>query len=126
MKKRILKKWLKALRSGEYEQGQGQLRDAQNNFCCLGVLCNIHAQEHPKIAKQESDGRQYLTHSALLPLQVATWAGLTKNTRTGDCSDGSTDIAVRYRRKEMTLVHLNDTLDLSFKQIANVLEHNFG
>ena len=34
-------KWLDALRSGEYEQGRGQLRDENNNFCCLGVMCDL-------------------------------------------------------------------------------------
>lgn len=32
--------WLAALRSGEYEQGQKQLRRA-NTYCCLGVLCDV-------------------------------------------------------------------------------------
>jgi len=35
-------KWCAALRSGEYEQGQGLLHDPQDNtFCCLGVLQHI-------------------------------------------------------------------------------------
>lgn len=33
--------WIKALRSGEYEQGKGQLKDGANKFCCLGVLQQI-------------------------------------------------------------------------------------
>lgn len=33
-------KWVAALRSGEYEQGVGNLM-APVGFCCLGVLCNI-------------------------------------------------------------------------------------
>lgn len=35
-------KWVEALRSGEYRQGEGRLYDnATNTFCCLGVLCKI-------------------------------------------------------------------------------------
>lgn len=34
-------KWLEALRSGRYKQGQGRLRDESNQFCCLGVLCDV-------------------------------------------------------------------------------------
>lgn len=30
-----------ALRSGEYEQGEGLLRPRSNQFCCLGVGCDI-------------------------------------------------------------------------------------
>ena len=36
--KKIKKKWLKALRSGEYGQAKGVLTDGEGNFCCLGVL----------------------------------------------------------------------------------------
>lgn len=35
------KKWVKALRSGEYKQGRTKLRSLDDKFCCLGVLCNL-------------------------------------------------------------------------------------
>lgn len=41
MNPEIKAKWLEALRSGKYEQGKGVLRDAENRFCCLGVLCDL-------------------------------------------------------------------------------------
>lgn len=46
MKAELRAAWAAALRSGEYEQGQGLLRytDGHNNcefHCCLGVLCDI-------------------------------------------------------------------------------------
>jgi hypothetical protein len=34
-------KWVAALRSGNYKQGEGRLRDSRNCYCCLGVLCDI-------------------------------------------------------------------------------------
>lgn len=39
----IKERWLKALRSGNYIQGQGCLRKNEdpNKFCCLGVLADI-------------------------------------------------------------------------------------
>lgn len=39
----IKDKWLKALKSGEYEQFNGQLRNPENHkqCCCIGVLCNV-------------------------------------------------------------------------------------
>jgi hypothetical protein len=41
----ILKeKWLVALRSGEYKQGQNQLFDGEK-YCCLGVLAEICGME---------------------------------------------------------------------------------
>ena len=33
--------WLEALRSGKYKQGTYALRDEDNCFCCLGVLCDV-------------------------------------------------------------------------------------
>ena len=44
MKPEIKQKWINALRSGEYEQGRKSLRD-RNKYCCLGVLCDLHAKE---------------------------------------------------------------------------------
>lgn len=38
MRKEDANKWLKALRSGDYKQGNGHLKTADNKFCCLGVL----------------------------------------------------------------------------------------
>lgn len=36
----IKAKWVAALRSGEYQQGDRQLRDG-DRYCCLGVLCEV-------------------------------------------------------------------------------------
>lgn len=46
MDKKTKKEWLKALRSGEYKQGDGALRKEDDDcggekFCCLGVLCDL-------------------------------------------------------------------------------------
>jgi hypothetical protein len=41
MKKKIAMDWVKALRSGKYEQGQGTLKTEDGKFCCLGVLREI-------------------------------------------------------------------------------------
>jgi len=125
MKKNIKKKWLKALRSGEYKQTTGQLRadDHEGNasFCCLGVLCNLHAQAHPEIAAKETDPDTYLGSYGALPLAVVQWAGLDKNVMDRD-DDGELNIIVTYRRKETNLIKLNDDEGLSFNKIANVIE----
>lgn len=43
LKKKYKDKWLKALRSGRYEQGKGALHVASlashDTYCCLGVIC---------------------------------------------------------------------------------------
>ena len=40
MKKNIMKRWVSALRSGEFKQGKGAL-EAKGKHCCLGVLCEL-------------------------------------------------------------------------------------
>lgn len=37
----IKQRWVEALRSGRYQQGQNVLRTTENAFCCLGVLCDL-------------------------------------------------------------------------------------
>lgn len=45
MDKEIKDKWLAALKSGKYEQGQGRLRSSADKYCCFGVLCDILGKE---------------------------------------------------------------------------------
>lgn len=52
--KEIVRKWTKALESGEYKQTRCLLRvtcGSSVGHCCLGVLCEIVAKEEPKIAR---------------------------------------------------------------------------
>lgn len=44
MRPDVKAKWITALRSGEYRQGRGSLRE-HDAYCCLGVLCDLHAKE---------------------------------------------------------------------------------
>lgn len=45
MKAEWKKRWMDALRSGEYKQTRGILKwtdaDGESHYCCLGVLCEI-------------------------------------------------------------------------------------
>jgi hypothetical protein len=38
MPKEMKRKWITALRSGEYKQGTGALKTDDGRYCCLGVL----------------------------------------------------------------------------------------
>lgn len=40
MDKELKKRWVAALRSGEYNQGRYTLR-SRDGFCCMGVLCDL-------------------------------------------------------------------------------------
>lgn len=77
MKARIKKLWIKALRSGKYEQGKGALR-VNDAFCCLGVLCDLHAHAFKKRWKKDSaDGDySYDGDDSVLPKSVQQWAGI--------------------------------------------------
>src|SRR5665213_3663082 len=47
MKKADKKKWVTALRSGEYEQGASVVRQG-DLYCCLGVACEVIDGKKPK------------------------------------------------------------------------------
>lgn len=119
MNPEVKKLWVAALLSGQYTQTKGQLRKVANpwkvhqgsSFCCLGVLCNLHAQAHPEIAAREPHIERYMGEAQLLPRVVADWAGLVRVNGTMVVIDGSRD----------TLSGHNDT-DKSFDKIAAAIE----
>ena len=49
-----MKKWLEALRSGEYEQGKGFLK-TEDGYCCLGVLQHCLSGEVERDDRGESE-----------------------------------------------------------------------
>lgn len=116
MKKKILKRWIAALRSGHYEKGQGQLRDENNKFCVYGVLCNLHAQDHPKIAAKQENIDSYLDAHYTTPSIVDRWAGIP---------DGGVLVTDPKTGTKIELACLNDSYDFSFKKIANIMEKEF-
>lgn len=103
------KKWLVALRSGEYKQGRFDLRVGSNKFCCLGVLCDISGLgEWVKNA--------YLGCTGTLPTEVCNWAGLIASSP-GFHGEGECDAWHRKTR----LTALNDE-GMGFDEIADVIE----
>lgn len=93
--------WISALRSKQYAQGRKLLRK-DNKFCCLGVLCNLHAQAHPDIAKKQKSAYGYMGAGSMPGLAVVNWAGLSY-------------------QEAGKLAELNDG-GKSFKEIANYIE----
>jgi hypothetical protein len=112
MNKTVKNQWIAALKSGEYKQAKGHLR-YRDSFCCLGVLCNLHAQSHPEIAARQTKAGQYMGNSKVLPVEVMDWAGL-------DSESGG------YLRngKSTSLVIQNDS-GLSFPEIAKIIDEEF-
>lgn len=41
MKNELKKKWIEALLSNNYKKGTSRFRNLNNEFCCLGVLCDV-------------------------------------------------------------------------------------
>lgn len=106
------KKWVEALRSGEYQQTQGTLRNMRrgDSYCCLGVACEIYRKEFGgEWLDLDEDGWPYfLDRSANLPDDVQGWLGL--KTSTGSFGDGDASLAGR-----------NDD-GASFDEIADLIE----
>lgn len=99
--------WLAALRSGEYQQAEGMLR-SDVGFCCLGVLCDLHA----KAGLGAWDELSYENTVDLLPDIVAKWAELGNSPCINDA----------------LLVDLNDGVNgyeqRTFVQIADLIEEH--
>lgn len=51
----VVKNWVAALRSGEYKQGTGAMC-AYDNYCCLGVLCEVVGFEKRKAPATRRSG----------------------------------------------------------------------
>jgi hypothetical protein len=126
MKKEVAKKWVKALRSGKYKQGDGCLKqtDTKKNktyHCCLGVLCELYNEQMTKSKKKKLNDvvDKYGLHSfdkevEVLPDSVRDWADLMG--KTGSFSN-DIDTYDGYG----SLSAMND-LGCSFKKIANTID----
>lgn len=110
----IKKDWVAALRSGDYLRGTGELRTKSNLFCCLGVLCNLHAQAHPEIAAPQWVSGRYLGVESYLPREVREWAGLESR---------NPEVLGDFRGGRVSLSTFNDS-GHSFSEIADAIENH--
>lgn len=99
------KLWVEALRSGRFQQGRERLKTINNEFCCLGVACEISGlgawTEGGLYAVGEID-----RSATILPTAVRDWLGLVNN-------------ASNYEDGQLT-VH-NDA-GASFAEIADLID----
>jgi hypothetical protein len=97
-------KWIAALRSGVYKQGDGKLYSIRNGtYCCLGVACVVAG--HTDIPSVRTDYGEYISHRA---------------TGVPSILHGSGDLVT-------TLANMNDgenTEQKSFLEIADYIEAN--
>ncbi len=118
-------KWVDALESGAYVQGNGALRTTNENlsrdeYCCLGVLCDlaVAAGVIPEPVNDPSGGNWYrygeTREPCYLPREVMTWAGL--NERSPGLPDGVVE--------GVSLADMNDK-GCSFSEIALQIREHF-
>lgn len=104
------KKWVAALRSGEYEQATGQLRRG-GRFCCLGVACEVFILEGGDL---ERIGNCYGNVSTILPLVVQQWLGIHE-------ANGQWNLGTPDLRETRALSAANDN-GATFDEIATLIE----
>jgi hypothetical protein len=141
MKKKIMEKWVKALRSGEYKQCQETLcsvdyNTGEKSYCCLGVLTDLYLKERKRQKKgrgikgfrefTKQDVAQYecsfnawevkkagkLPEDGSLPDEVAKWAGWTDLTSSWMGRTYKTGTFQTPSGKVISLAELNDGADL--------------
>lgn len=127
----IKRRWVDALRSGEYEQAKNYL-STSDGYCCLGVLCEIAVQDgvvfkdHEAYFSEEEPQNDYSAEE--LPRAVIAWAGLED---TEFSENPLSDVAYPVNsplihrptgRENAHLSELNDDMDYDFNAIADVIE----
>jgi hypothetical protein len=111
MNKQVKEQWLNALRSNEYSQAQGQLKN-RKGFCCLGVLMDLYIQEKNLDWKFYPGSHEFnsvdshLNNTFIDWTDIINWSGLP-------------------RSKEYVLVDMNDEQDKSFCEIADFIETHY-
>jgi hypothetical protein len=119
MNQEYKEKWVAALRSGDYEQCKGRLRtdkdDATKAYCCLGVLSDVVAKENPK----------YIWQNNVVMTPTGSYGSTALAKHMAVYLNMDTDPLVEYLAapdNRASLSALNDTYNLNFNQIADIIE----
>ena len=116
MPKAKLKKWLAALRSGEYKQGRNMLYNEHNgSFCCLGVL--QHAVDRGNV---ECDGNSHDKEFRDMP--TLTWLREHKITFRYSLGDKREGIDPFLPALNTNASIANDKMGSTFEEIADAIE----
>lgn len=102
-------KWIEALESGEYKQGTQLLRNLNDEYCCLGVACDLYGVPWSKgLNYYHINGIQNrLTDEVAEELKFYGCGGKHKDDD-----------------ENRALWMLNDCDDFTFKEIAQVIRNN--
>jgi len=129
MKQEVAKTWSEALRSGQYEQCTGYLKQAEgpgNAYCCLGVLCDLYHADTKQGRWQEDffvavpaepyePGSGHFSDTDL-PTPVKEWAGMQTH-------DGQ--FASMAEVEFNTLIAMNDDAGATFMDIAELIDQKW-
>lgn len=122
MNKEVKQKWIDALRSGEYAQTVGVLKEKFSNgkdaFCCLGVLCDLYAKETSAewIYNRRLGRYSFLEMVDLPPRDVEKWANIDSDEEFVHKDEQGLVISSN------TLYDFNDLHGLTFEEIADIVE----
>lgn len=107
-------KWVEALRSGEYKQGDTYLK-MLDKYCCLGVLCDVYEKETGNILEKDEGGGYKVYEETLENLsQVQEWVGL-------ESSEGAFQARESIPAKALTVLN-DDYSEWDFDKIADLIE----
>ena len=127
---------LDALRSGKYLQGTGQLR-FDDNFCCLGVACDIYKENNPDRASWENHGYFRTRYdgdddgsSMELPSEVSSWYGFHTSDPRFYVEKLPQELQAEIAKVDpppypLTATMLNDQVKLTFPEIADCFEAQY-
>jgi len=132
--------WVKALESGQYQQGNGRLAELtrtdsstwQVRYCCLGVACAVAIANGVPLSVQRygHGGEGFFTYNGqggMLPQSVRAWLGLdggvplvagpTTYRSPGDADDPSMEVFY----EDVDAVTANDVFEWDFTTIGTRL-----
>jgi len=117
MNPELKKKWVDALRSGEYKQGKSYLRSS-DSYCCLGVLADVIIKE---------TDQYYWRRDSTISKLVEVYSLINKMDEavvgSGKFYSAFYDEYL-YSLEQDNLIKLNDGENLSFNEIADYIENN--
>lgn len=117
--KKNIKKWVTALRSGEYCQGRRSLR-FQDKFCCLGVACELALKSGVDLEVIHVCGIwNYDEQTGHLPKKVQNWLGIQEKNPVLQAKLRSAQISA-------PAAVLNDQYEASFDEIADAIERTYS
>jgi hypothetical protein len=117
MRQDVKELWVNALRSGDYEQGEGILTSdsAVKLYCCLGVLCKVAVDNGVPVRVGEGGERiSYDDSASYLPISVMEWAGLDTCDPFLKDNEGNEHCASSW----------NDIYRATFNDIATMIDAN--